>query len=132
MIRHEISKKIENDFNGFFLLESQQEAYTYLNCTYTTSRKFISDWWVNINLGSYLLNKNTEERLIMIHVIYIPISPKKYYLKTFGESLSFTLIFPQIPNNWASFDFIENSNNSGGLRINNILRNDTGVYHVII
>lgn len=141
--------KIEvcNDLLTFF----EEEGYTYLHCTYYTSPRYQSGWWVNMGLESYLTNG--KEHLKMIKAMNIPISPEKYFFKKFGDSLQFTLIFPAVPKDWSTFNFLERTgsklsiqetNNaetpnglftiheSKGLYINNIARNNTGVYKVVI
>lgn len=133
------------------LTSFEEEGYTYLHCTYFTSPRYKRGWWVNINKESYLING--KETIKMIQAINIPLSPEKHYLKKFGDCLRFTLIFPAVPNHWSCFNFIErmargltlhetvDSNDgsktisyheSKGLYINNIVRNNSGVYRVKI
>ncbi|MCX7745019.1 MAG: hypothetical protein N2167_10695 [Flavobacteriales bacterium] len=114
------------------LTQVEESGYTYLHCKYTTSPKYVSDWWINIWKTSYLINRITRESVSLVDAINIPLAPEKYYLKHFGDSLSFVLVFPQLPEHWHSFDFIERCNGEIGLSAYNILRNSTGVYHVTI
>ena len=142
-----VSIEVSND-----LLESfEEEGFTYLHCTYITSPRYISGWWVNICENCVLTN--AEEEIKMLNAMNIPLSPNKHFFKKFGDSLQFTLIFPAVPKSWDSFDFIEYTTNtrtvegnidlaagiisrniveSKGLYINNITRNSTGVYKVNI
>ncbi len=114
------------------LLESFEEnGFTYLHCTYITSPKFIGGWWVNIHETSYLVN-GTNEKLAMLNALNIPLAPKRHCLKKFGDSLKFTLVFPAVPKDWETFDFIEFCDGINGLSIKNITRNNTGVYKVRI
>lgn len=86
-----------------------------------------------------------EEEIKMLNAINIPISPEKFLFKKFGDSLKFTLIFPSIPKSWGIFNLIERKQERSkfdfktqilhevkGLYINTIIRNNTGVYKVII
>lgn len=112
---------------------SEERGYTYLHCTFYTSPKYTWGWWVNIFLTSYLVDKLSTDRLELIDAINIPISPDKHYLKHKGDCLNFTLVFPHIPKNWIMFDFIEIVKyGAEGMRINNIARNNSGVYKVVI
>jgi len=118
----EVGNDLLNDF--------EEEGYTYLHCTYYTSPKFYSGWWVNIHATSYLVGGNNE-RLLMLHAIDIPLAPERHYLKEYGDSLKFTLVFPKMPVSWKTFDFVEECK-GGGLSVKNIPRNNTGAYNVIV
>ena len=114
------------------ILDAEEDGFTYLNCTYITSPKYDSDWWVNIQPNSYLTSGDIIDSLIMTHAINIPLAPQKHYLSNFGDFLKLTLIFPSVPKNWDSFNFYEADKSSSSLCIRNIKRNNTGVYHVKI
>lgn len=141
--------KIEVSNN--LLTAFEEEGYTYLHCTYITSPRYTSGWWVNINADCYLTNG--KEEIKMRNAMNIPLAPQKHYFKKFGDSLQFVLIFPAVPKSWNTFNFIERTQptiirerkfdadlggfteslqESKGLYINNIERNSTGVYKVII
>ena len=139
--------EVSNDLLTAF----EEEGYTYLHCTYITSPRYTSDWWVNINADCYLTNG--KEEIKMLNAMNIPLAPKKHFFKKFGDSLQFVLIFTAVPKSWNTFNFIERTQPtitrerkfdaalggfteslqaSNGLYINNIERNSTGVYKVII
>lgn len=142
-----VSIEVSND-----LLESfEEEGFTYLHCTYITSPRYTSGWWINISENCVLTNG--EEEIKMLNAMNIPLSPNKHFFKKFGDRLQFTLIFPAVPKSWDTFDFIECTNTiqkvegrfdpaggvtfrtiveSKGFYINNITRNSTGVYKVNI
>lgn len=109
-------------------LEDRQ--YTTLNCRYTTSPKYNFGWWVNIYNPSYLVDMISGKRIEMISAFNIPLSPERHYLKSFGASLSFTLVFPQVPKDWLIFKFIEGGSSENALSSGPIARNEGGVYNV--
>lgn len=110
----------------------EESGYTYLHCDYTTSPKFAFGWWVNIYKTSYLICRQTGESLNLVDAINIPLAPNRYYLKKFGDSLQFVLVFPLVPKHWTKFDFIERCDGKIGLKALNIIRNNTGVYKVSV
>ena len=106
--------------------------YTTLNCRYTTSPKYNCGWWVNIYKPSYLVDMISGKRLEMISAFNIPLAPQRHYLKSLGNSLSFTLVFPQVPKDWLIFQFIEGGIAENPLSSGPIARNEDGVYNVIV
>lgn len=139
--------EVSNDI----LTDYEEAGYTYLHCTYFTSPRYHGGWWVNITEDCVLTNGDAS--LKMLNAMNIPLAPKKHYFKKFGDSLQFTLIFPAIPDSWTTFDFkeytqrqrfverkfdpemgiiTESVQESGGLFIHNITRNNSGVYRVLI
>ncbi len=110
----------------------EETGYTYLHCVYTTSPKYSFGWWINIYKTSYLISRQTGETLCMLDAINIPLAPKRHYLRKFGDSLHFVLVFPQIPKHWSRFDFIERCDGEIGLKALNIVRNNIGVYKVSV
>jgi len=151
MIEFDTRTYTKIEVSSDILTSFEEEGFTYLHCTYFTSPHYTSGWWVNINEDSYLTNG--KEEIKMLNAINIPLAPKKHFFKRFGDSLQFVLIFSAIPKSWNTFSFIERSQTtirqeiefdpslgkaivtlqkSKGLYINNIKRNDTGAYKVII
>ena len=128
----ETEQKVIIEIDTDLLEGAEEEAFTLLHCKYITSPKFQCGWWVNIYKTSYLKHMASNETLEMLHAIGIPYAPEKHYLQKFGDSLSFTLVFPKIPKHWDYFNFIEICNGEDGLSINNIKRNNSGIYRVKI
>ena len=143
LIQFDTEKYVSIEVSNDLLLSVEEEGFTYLHCTYHTSPKYSAGWWVNINEASYLIDTTTSEELKLLQALNIPIAPERHYLRKFGDSLQFTLVFPAVPKHWKAFNFIEkirptiNINNgsilaSNGLAIRNIIRNNSGVYKVVI
>ena len=124
----EISK-IKSDVKTFELTE--EKRYSYLNCTYITSPKYVSDWWVNIYKTAFLINLANGEKLQLINAINIPFAPARHYLQNKGDRLNFTLIFPYIPKNWQTFDFIEDISENSLCSLG-ISRNNSCIYQIYI
>ena len=143
LIQFDTEKYVNIEVSNDLLLSAEEEGFTYLHCTYHTSPKYSGGWWVNINEASYLIDTTTGEELKLLQALNIPMAPERHYLKRFGDSLQFTLMFPAIPKTWKIFDFIEKTRPtithkngafeaSDGLAIRNIARNNSGVYRVVI
>jgi len=121
---------ISNDIE--FKISIEDMHYTTLHCRYTTSPKYHSGWWVNIYKPSYLVNLVSGQRLEMISAFNVPLAPQRHYLKSFGDSLCFTLVFPQVPKDWLIFKFVEGGTPENSLSSGPITRNKSGVYNVIV
>jgi len=113
------------------LTEMEEQGFTYLHCTYFTTPIYHGGWWVNIYKSTYLVGDDGTE-LPMIHALNIPISPERHYLKKFGDSLTFTLVFPALPKTWKVFHCIEKCSGCDGLSAHNITKNNSGAYRVIM
>jgi len=68
----------------------------------------------------------------MLNAINVPYHPSKHFLRTKNDLLKFTLIFPKLPIEWKTFDFVEECGNYQRLKIHSIPRNNTGVYNIDI
>ena len=68
------------------LTSYEEEGYTYLHCTFYTSPKYTSGWWVNIFKTSYIVNSLENERLELLQAINIPFAPERHYLKKLGDT----------------------------------------------
>lgn len=112
------------------LEQTEESSFTVLHCKYTTSPRFTGGWWVNIWNTSYLTSGG--ENLPLLHAVNIPLAPQKHYLKYFGASLRFALFFPNVPEHWSRFDFIERCGSHEGFAVRGIKRNDSGIYRVTI
>jgi hypothetical protein len=64
------------------------------------------------------------------YVIGVPVWPEKHFYKGLGESIGFTLVFCGVPDDWDSFSLIEEGLEGDGFRVEDIKRNDFGVYYV--
>lgn len=111
---------------------NELESQTIIHCVHMANPIYINGGWVNIHANTYLLNSEVNEKLVMEHALDIPLSPNKYYYTSKQGLKRFTLLFPAIPSSWKSFSLIEESGTENGFIVKNILRNNTGVYHLRI
>ena len=124
---------------------AEEDGYTYLHIRYfATHEELVNDYsWINISTESFLYKKGAGVYLKLLHAINVPILPERHYFYSPNDSLDFILIFPPIPKSWSIFDFVENQEeqlllteqgfeNSFGIYMNNITRNDTGIYRIEI
>ncbi len=114
------------DFN----LLTEEEGFTIVHCNYVSKPIYINGGWINIRPTTYLVNKLTSERLELLHVINVPVSPAKHYFRKEGELLNFTLLFKKVPEHWTQFDLIEKTGDGSGFHKYGIMRNGVGVYRV--
>lgn len=83
--------------------------------------------------STFLVNDNWDEDYQLLHALNIPIGPTKYYLKKGEKFIRFTLIFPALPQSWNNFELIEITDSpDSGFKVSNIIKNESGVYHIII
>jgi hypothetical protein len=59
----------------------------------------------------------------------IPYAPQKHFLQCAGDFLRFTLIFPALPKECKTFDFIEECSERG-LSARGIIKRESGIYKV--
>jgi hypothetical protein len=110
-------------------VQIEEVGYTMLYCQYLPSPKYTSNWWVNIDSNSFLINKSTNESIQLINAINIPLHPYKHRFNSLAEKLNFVLVFPMVPNNWLYFDFLEHASQNP-LIAHSIKRNNTGIYRI--
>jgi len=128
MLESEIIEKTKIEIDEELLTSSEEKGYTYLHCIYYTSPKWSGGWWVNIWKTSYLVCNGIKYPLI--HAIDIPYAPQKHFLHYTGDSLKFTLIFPALPKECKTFDFIEECRGGRGLSARGIIRSESGIHKV--
>ena len=134
---------LENDLLLFDLAKKalEPEGQTIIHCTYVSKRKYVNGGWVNINKNTFLVNPDTKDMLTMVDptkkdMLYmvqafnVPVSPGRHVFTRAGQLKRFTLLFPQVPKHWKRFHLLEIADPENGFRITDIVRNDTGVYHI--
>ena len=105
-----------------------EDSQTTVFCNYISKTKYKNGGWVNIYPTTYLVNDN--ETLPLLHAVNIPIAPDKHHFQKAGQYKRFALIFPALPKSWKSFDFVESCTSNEGFLVENISRNDSGIYEI--
>jgi hypothetical protein len=91
-----------------------------------------ADDYINLYPTTFLEDKDTGARLQMLASFNMPISPVNHDFYYIGECLKFTLLFPKIPKHWKHFDFIEIAARGIPFVVENITRNDSGIYQLYL
>lgn len=110
---------------------STSDKETIIELTYTTNPKYDYNWWINIHENTVLVNSiyMDAEQLKMIRAENIPIAPARYYLEEKGDSHTFKLIFPPIPDHWGdTFHLRELGAGLDGFNLDNFKRQSSGRY----
>jgi hypothetical protein len=125
-------KPLENEMLWTDLAYKAQEVegQTLVHCKYVSKDKYANGGWVNIYDTTFLVNPDTHDMLRLVQAYNVPISPEKHYFKQARQLKTFTLVFPRVPKHWKSFNLLEVAGKGGGFHVTNIVRNDSGIYHI--
>jgi len=107
-----------------------EDSQTIVFCNYISKTKYINGGWINIHPTTYLVNES--ESLQMLYAMNVPVAPRKHQFQKSGEYKRFALIFPPIPKSWKHFDFIESCSSGDGFYVDNISRNNSGIYEIYL
>ena len=83
------------------------DDFTIVYCKHVASIIYDKGGWVNIRPGTYLMDRETDKKYKLISAKGIPVSPRKHYYRTKGQSLTFSLLFPRLDSKCSLIDFIE-------------------------
>lgn len=108
----------------------EEEKQTIIHCTHYAEPRFLLGGWINISPKTYLKSKDSKDILPLVQAIGVPVAPDKHFYNGHHESLQFTLLFKGLPRNWSSFSFIEEAKEGKQFVINDIPRNELGVYKI--
>jgi len=108
----------------------EEETQTIIHCTHYAEPRFFLGGWINISPKTYLKGNGADDRLSLLQAIGVPIAPEKHLYNGHHESLQFSLLFKGLPSSWSSFSFIEEAEEGDQFIINDIPRNDIGVYKI--
>lgn len=119
--------KLDNKLREEILSQIHEEGMVIVHCIYDAAM----DGGIRIWPSTVLIDKASGERCKMHHAENITIAPEWTYVPE-GKTYRFTLIFAPLPKSCESFDLLEDIPQSGGFFIQNIRRNKSDVYHVVI
>jgi hypothetical protein len=113
-----------------WLAKEKEDSQTIVFCHYISKSKYVNGGWVNIHPTTFLVSNN--DYLKLLYAINIPVAPDKHHFEKAGQHKRFMLIFPSLPKNWNSFDFVESCSSGDGFVTKNISRNNTGIYEIYL
>ena len=119
------------DRSGDLQIEKIERTHqhTILYVSYTPSDRYLKGGWVNISGNTYLHHRWRNEKYYILRAQGISLEPDRHYLDYPGQTLSFRLIFPRLPDNVAKIDLIECSDCDDGFNTYGIyLTEEAGAY----
>jgi hypothetical protein len=119
--------KFEDKLKNEILSQIRTEEVVIVHCLYTAE----IEGGIRIWKSTFLIDKASGDRSVMHHAENISIAPAWTYIPE-GKSHRFTLIFAPLPKSCEFFDLLEDIQQAGGFHIQNIRRNKSDVYNVVI
>ncbi len=119
--------KFDDKLKEEILSQIHEEKAVIVHCTYNAE----IDGGVRIWKSTFLIDKASGDRSAMHHAENISIAPEWTYVPE-GKTYRFTLIFTPLPKSCEFFDLLEDIPQAGGFFIQNIKRNKSDVYSVVI
>lgn len=83
------------------------DQHTVLYATCKASDRYLHGGWVNMSGSTYLLDRWRNKKYYILRAQGIPLQPERHYFEYTGQSLSFRLFFPRLPENVSKVDLIE-------------------------
>jgi hypothetical protein len=120
--------KIEKSTQRKLLSQAKEEAQVIVHCRYTGRQ--MGDR-IRIWKSTFLCDRNSSHKSKMIHVENIAMYPTWMFIGG-GQTVYFTLFFTALPKSCRSFDMIEQIPEFGGFEVENIQRNTSDVYQLVI
>ena len=121
------SVKIDPRLKEEILSQIQEEKAVIIHCSYNSN----IDGGIRIWNTTFLIDKASCDRCPMHHAENISIAPT-WKLVPAGKPFRFTLIFAPLHKSCEFFDLFEDIPQAGGFFIQNIKRNKSDVYNVVI
>jgi hypothetical protein len=121
------SVKLEDEVREEILSQIHEEGMVIVHCTYHAE----IDGGIRIWRTTFLIDKASGDRSTMHHAENITMAPEWTFVPE-GKSWRFTLVFSPLPKSCEFFDLLEEIPQPGGFFVQNIRRNKSDVYHVIV
>ena len=119
--------RFDDKLKDEILSRIHEEAVVIVHCSYTAEYS----GGIRIWNSTFLIDKASGDRSNMHHAENITIAPEWTYVPE-GKTYRFTLIFSPLPKACEFFDLLEDIPQAGGFFIQNIKRNKSDVYQVVI
>jgi hypothetical protein len=121
------SVKLEDEVREEILSQIHEEGMVIVHCSYHAE----IDGGIRIWRTTFLIDKASGDRSTMHHAENITMAPEWTFVPE-GKSWRFTLVFSPLPKSCEFFDLLEEIPQPGGFFVQNIRRNKSDVYHVIV
>jgi hypothetical protein len=108
--------------------ELLNDSYVYLHCSFDNTFK---EALLRIWRTTYLIDRASGNKSSLIHAENITFAPQ-WTLIPDNSLYTFLLIFHALPKSCLLFDFVEEISQPGGFFVQNIARNRSDVYHVLV
>ena len=105
-----------------------EDSHVYVHCSFDNTWK---DALIRIWKTTFLIDKASGSKSSLVHAENISIAPLWTIIPD-KKVHNFILVFSALPKSCVLFDLVEEIPQPGGFVINNIHRNSTDVYHVVI
>ena len=123
-----IDSSLKISASSDFELESQ----TIIHCMIKACEILQQGGWANISPNTYLINRQSDERLKLIYTENIPQAPHRHFFRHSNDCLYFTLVFQKLPETWTTFCLYEETALGDGFFVGEVPKNKSGVYRIRI
>jgi hypothetical protein len=124
--------KVDSSILASYEAGLSTESQTIIHCKIKAYEIFQQGGWANISPNTYLLNRESNERLKLIYTENIPLAPHRHFFRHPKDCLHFTLLFKKIPETWKTFCLYEETALGDGFFVSEIAKNKSGVYRISI
>ena len=124
--------KIDNAIFESYYTQFSVESQTIIHCKIKAYEFVPNGGWANISPNTYLINRQSNDRLKLIYAENIPYAPHRYFFRNSNDCLNFTLLFQKIPETWQTFCLYEETNLGDGFFVAEVPKNKSGVYQIRI
>ncbi len=122
--------KIDNAIFESCHAQFSAESQTIIHCKIKAYVIAPYGGWANISPNTYLINRQSNERLKLIYSENIPYAPHRHFFRNTHDCLIFTLVFQKIPETWTSFCLYEEADFGDGFYVGEVPKNKSGVYRI--
>ncbi len=84
--------------------------YTRIDFICSPSKKYVSDWWVQIDRSTFIRPVGSKEKFTLVSAENITYAPIKTFLLDANVLHCYTLYFPRLPEGTSEIDIIEREN----------------------
>lgn len=81
--------------------------FTRVDFGYVATSYFVSGGWIRISADTYIVLKETGEKLKLTNAEHIPLAPEQHHFDSNKDWQFFSLYFPAIPQKELELDIIE-------------------------